>query len=261
MSNLDTWDHTGKIEPSELRPVGDQLLVEMLETRKTKAGLLLVGKSESAECAFGRVVSAGPGTVASEDGTPIPCCVKPGDGVLLMDYAGERIYLGKGKYRFVRDHGIWARLEFDEHGAVAKCWPVQDKVLLKFAKEEKSLGGRIHLPSNPQTRFARADVVSVGPGIQNLKTAVRMPMSVEAGQRVVASRYAGAIIKIDGVEHRIMQNIDLEAIFEGDLDVIASGGMAEAQDAGRVRDEIEGMKMVQEGEAKLASHKGGWDGR
>lgn len=259
--SLDSWDHTGKIKPGDFRPVGDMLLVEMLETKRTKAGLLLVGKAESAECAFARVVATGPGSVASEDGTPIPCCAKAGDGVLLMDYAGERIQLADGKYRFVRDHGIWARLEYDKHGAATACHPVQDKVILRFDKEEKSLGGRIHLPSNPQTRFARAVVVSVGPGMQNGKTGAKMPMSVEAGQRVIASRYAGAIIKVNGEPLRIMQNMDLEAVFDGDLDVVASGGAREAQDAGRVRDEADGLKMVAEGEAKLASHKGGWDGR
>lgn len=260
MSAMDGWDHAGKIAPDSLKAQGDFLLLEMGEARKTKSGLLLVGKQQSGEIAYGKVISAGRGVFADE-GPLVPNSVATDDHALIMDYAGERVYLADGKYRFVRDHGIWARLEVDADNLVTACHPVQDKVLLRFEKQEKSLGGRIHLPSNPQTRFARGTVVAVGPGLINRKTGARMPMSVKPGDRVIASRYAGAVLKINGEEFRIMQDMDLEAVFEGDLDVMASGGAPEAQDAGRVRDEADGLKMVAEGEKKLASHKGGWDGR
>lgn len=264
MSNHDAWDHSGKIEATALRAQGDHVLLEMADgAKKSAAGLILVGSQQSGEIAYGKVISSGGGIFAAE-GPKIQTCVREGDVALIMDYAGERVYLADGKFRFVRDHGIWAKLDLDSEGRIVGCHPLQDKVLLKFAKEEKSLGGRIHLPSNPQTRFARATVVEVGPGLLNLKTGVRMPMSVKGGESVVASRYAGAVLKIKGEEFRIMQNMDLEAIFEGDVDVLASGGMSEAQDAGRARDEADGLKMANEGEAKLASdgaRQGGYNGR
>lgn len=258
MSGMDHRDYSGKLDAVKLRPIGDFILVEVLESSsRRKSGLMMVGKSESAECSFGRVISTGKGQITDEDGAVIPASVKPDDTVLFMDYAGERIYMAEGKFRFLRDHGIWAVVDLDAYGAVKAVRPLQDKVVVRMARDEKSLSGKLHLPSNPQTRFCRAEVVSVGPGMQNTKTAARVPMSVVPGDCVVSSRYAGATLKILGIEHRILQDMDLEAVFEGEMDVIASGGFSEPQDAGRVRDAEIGAKMVDEGIAKLGERKGG----
>ena len=56
-------------------------------------------------------------------------------------------------------------------------------------------------------------IVATGPGKRD-DDGKRIPPSVKAGDRVLFSKYAGAEIKIDGVEHLFMREDDLLGVLE-----------------------------------------------
>ncbi|HPA13839.1 MAG TPA: co-chaperone GroES [Desulfobacterales bacterium] len=93
-----------------------------------------------------------------------------------------------------------------------KIRPMNDRVLvLRVEKEEKSSGGII-IPDTAKEKPQEGKVVSVGPG-KMADNGKRIPMEVKKGDRVLFSKYAGSDIKIDGVEHVVMREDDILAIF------------------------------------------------
>lgn len=89
---------------------------------------------------------------------------------------------------------------------------MNDRVLvLRVEKEEKSSGGII-IPDTAKEKPQEGKVVSVGPG-KMADNGKRIPMEVKKGDRVLFSKYAGSDIKIDGVEHVVMREDDILAIF------------------------------------------------
>jgi len=94
-----------------------------------------------------------------------------------------------------------------------KVRPLNDRVLvLRLDKEEKSAGGII-IPDTAQEKPQEGKVVAVGPGKLN-DEGKRMPLDVKENDRVLFSKYGGADIKIDGVEHLILREDDILGVLE-----------------------------------------------
>ena len=70
--------------------------------------------------------------------------------------------------------------------------PLSDRVLVKIEQAETKTG----------------TVCAVGPGTEKEK------ITVSPGQKVMYDKYAGAQVKIDGVEHLILKMADIVAIIE-----------------------------------------------
>ena len=72
-----------------LKPLGDRVVVKMLESEETtKSGIILAGKTDE-KSQIAEVVCVGPGL--EEDGKKIEMQVKQGDKVVLNQYAGTNI--------------------------------------------------------------------------------------------------------------------------------------------------------------------------
>ena len=95
---------------SKIKPLGDKILVEVLEAEeKTKGGIILpdTAKEEKSE---GKVVSVGPGKVL-ESGKIQPLEVKAGDKVIFGKYAGDEILIDGKKHKIIKENEVLAVYE------------------------------------------------------------------------------------------------------------------------------------------------------
>jgi len=90
--------------------------------------------------------------------------------------------------------------------------PLLDKVVLKPDEAEETTASGIVLSSAAQQKPQYANVVAVGPG--GVVDGSEVVMTVKVGDKVIASKYAGTDVKIDGVEYTIVRQSDILAIVE-----------------------------------------------
>ncbi|MDR0550627.1 MAG: co-chaperone GroES [Spirochaetaceae bacterium] len=86
--------------------------------------------------------------------------------------------------------------------------PLSDRVLVKVEKAETKSAGGIIIPDTAQEKTQTGVVCATGPGTEKEK------VTVSAGQKVMFDKYAGAQLKIDGVEHLILKMADIVAVIE-----------------------------------------------
>ena len=94
-----------------------------------------------------------------------------------------------------------------------KLKPLDDNVVIKPAEAEEVTAGGIVLPDSAKEKPLKGEVVAVGPG-RTLKSGARVEPSVKKGDVVLFGRYSGTDVKIDGIEHKIMHEAEILAVFE-----------------------------------------------
>lgn len=103
----------------KIKALGDNVVLEILEQEKTKAGIILPDKQRTnqRDAIIGKVIDAGPGRI-SEYGARMEAGVKEGDYVLLARGAGVEIELaaeGRGakarKLRIIRGIELLGTIE------------------------------------------------------------------------------------------------------------------------------------------------------
>ena len=92
-----------------------------------------------------------------------------------------------------------------------KIKPLFDRVLLKRIEEKEVARGWIIIPDTAKEKPQEAEVVALGDGRLD-DNGKRIPMTVEAGNRVLIGKYTGQDIKIDDVEHTIVREDEILAI-------------------------------------------------
>ena len=90
--------------------------------------------------------------------------------------------------------------------------PLADRVIIKQLKAEEKTKSGIILSSAAQEKPQFASVVAVGPGGVVDGNEVKMYLNV--GDKVIASKYAGTQVKIDGEEFTIVRQSDILATVE-----------------------------------------------
>ena len=90
--------------------------------------------------------------------------------------------------------------------------PLLDRVLLKAEEAEETTKSGIVLASKSQEKPQIAIVVAVGPGGEVDGNEVKMYL--KEGDKVIASKYSGTEIKVDGEEYTIVRQSDILAIVE-----------------------------------------------
>ena len=94
----------------KVKPLGDKILVEILEAEeKTKGGIILpdTAKEEKSE---GKVVAVGNGKVL-ESGKVQPLEVKKGDKVIFGKYSGDEILIDGKKHKILKESEVLAVYE------------------------------------------------------------------------------------------------------------------------------------------------------
>ena len=93
-----------------------------------------------------------------------------------------------------------------------KLVPLSDRVVLKQLEAEETTKSGIVLPGQAQEKPQQAEVIAVGPG--GVVDGKEVKMEVEAGNKVIYSKYAGTEVKLDGEEYIIVKQNDILAIVE-----------------------------------------------
>ena len=90
--------------------------------------------------------------------------------------------------------------------------PLGDRVVIKNCEAEETTKSGIILTSAAKEKPQMAMVLAVGPG--GNVDGKEITMHVEAGQKVIYSKYAGTEVKVDGEELIIVRQSDILAIVE-----------------------------------------------
>lgn len=90
--------------------------------------------------------------------------------------------------------------------------PLADRVVTKAVEAEETTKSGIILTSTAKEKPEIFEVVAVGPG--GMVDGVDVKMYVKVGDRVIAAKYAGNEVKIDGTEYSILRQSDILAIVE-----------------------------------------------
>ena len=93
-----------------------------------------------------------------------------------------------------------------------KLKPLADRVVLKQVEAEEKTKGGIILTSAAQEKPEIYEVVVVGPG--GVVDGNEVKMEVAAGQKVIAGKFAGTKVKVDGEEYVIVRQGDILAVVE-----------------------------------------------
>jgi chaperonin GroES len=90
--------------------------------------------------------------------------------------------------------------------------PLSDRVILKPVEAEETTKGGIILAAAAQEKPEVAEVVAVGPG--GVVDGNEVVMTVKVGQKVIAGKYSGTNVKVDGEEFTIVRQSDILAVVE-----------------------------------------------
>ena len=90
--------------------------------------------------------------------------------------------------------------------------PLSNRVVIKFAEAEEKTQSGIILTARAQEKPQSAEVIAIGPG--KVENGALVPMTVKVGDKIIASKYAGTTVKLEGVEYTILSEDDIFAIVE-----------------------------------------------
>lgn len=103
--------------------------------------------------------------------------------------------------------------------------PLHDRVILKRIEEGEQVRGGIIIPDTAKEKPQEGEVIAVGEG-KRTEDGKRIPLDVQAGDRVLFGKYSGSEIKVDGEEYLIMREDEI-------LGVIARAGAASGKKGGK----------------------------
>ena len=93
-----------------------------------------------------------------------------------------------------------------------KIKPLADRVVIKMTESDETTKIGIIIPGNDKEKTQIAEIVEVGPG--GMVDGNEVKMTLKVGQKVLASKYAGTEVKLDGVEYTILRQSDILAVVE-----------------------------------------------
>ena len=93
-----------------------------------------------------------------------------------------------------------------------KIRPLFDRVVIKSCEVEETTKSGLILAGNAKEKPQMAEVIAVGPG--GVVDGKDVTMSVNVGDKVIYSKYAGNEVKLDGEEYIIVRQSDILAVVE-----------------------------------------------
>ncbi len=93
-----------------------------------------------------------------------------------------------------------------------KIRPLFDRVVIKSCEVEETTKSGLILTGNAKEKPQMAEVIAVGPG--GVVDGKDITMSVNVGDKVIYSKYAGNEVKLDGEEYIIVRQSDILAVVE-----------------------------------------------
>jgi len=95
---------------TQLKPLGDRVLVEPVEEKETKKGGIIIPDSAKEKPTEGIIRALGTGKT-DDNGKKVPFEVKTGDVVLVSKYGGTEIKLDGQEYKILNSDDILAVLD------------------------------------------------------------------------------------------------------------------------------------------------------
>ncbi len=89
--------------------------------------------------------------------------------------------------------------------------PLHDRVVVRRIEADQKTAGGIIIPDSAQEKPSEGEIVSVGEGARD-DAGARVPMDVNAGDRVLFGKWSGTEVKIDGEDLLIMKESDIMGI-------------------------------------------------
>lgn len=93
-----------------------------------------------------------------------------------------------------------------------KFRPLQDRIVIKPLTAETKTSSGIIIPDSAQEKPVEGEVIAVGNG-RTLNDGKLSKPELKAGDRVLYSKYTGSEIKLDGVDHLILRESDILAVY------------------------------------------------
>ena len=93
-----------------------------------------------------------------------------------------------------------------------KIRPLFDRVVIKSCEVEETTKSGLILTRNAKEKPQMAEVIACGPG--GVVDGKDVTMSVNVGDKVIYSKYAGNEVKLDGEEYIIVRQSDILAVVE-----------------------------------------------
>jgi chaperonin GroES len=92
-----------------LQPLGDRLIVEVLEEEETTVSGIVLPDTAKEKPQRGRVLSVGPGS-RNDKGEIVPMDVAEGDEVVFSKYGGTEIKVGTDEVLILRESDVLAKV-------------------------------------------------------------------------------------------------------------------------------------------------------
>lgn len=204
------------VDLEKLQPTQDHILVKLLDREKTSGGILLPGNAAT-PCRVGKVLARGKEIPNNKTGKGFPIQCEPGDYVLFMDYAGEKLRVAWKDYRLIREHGLWAKVQLGVTDLIdfESIQPWAERIVVKKDDETMTRSGTLYLPQGDKAAaYAIGTVKWTGWGVWHLESGNLLPCQTKVGDKVLFRRYSGAEIMVRGKEYRITQEEDVMAVYE-----------------------------------------------
>jgi chaperonin GroES len=96
----------------DLQPLGDRLIVEVLDEEETTVSGIVLPDTAKEKPQRGKVLAVGPGP-RDEDGEYIKMDVEVGDEVIFSKYGGTEVKLGTEEILILRESDILAKVVGD----------------------------------------------------------------------------------------------------------------------------------------------------
>jgi len=99
-----------------LQPLGDRLIVEVLDEESTTASGIVLPDTAQEKPQRGTVLAVGPGP-RDEDGEYISMDIEEGDEIIFSKYGGTEIKIGADDVLILRESDVLAKVVGDRAGA------------------------------------------------------------------------------------------------------------------------------------------------
>ena len=93
-----------------------------------------------------------------------------------------------------------------------KIKPLGEMVVVKMTEAEETTKSGIVLPGSAKEKPQMAEVIAIGPG--GIVEGKEVKMEVKVGDKVIARKYAGTEIKLEGQEYIVLRQADILGIVE-----------------------------------------------
>jgi chaperonin GroES len=96
----------------DLQPLGDRLIVEVLDEEETTASGIVLPDTAKEKPQRGKVLAVGPGP-RDEDGEYIKMDVETGDEIIFSKYGGTEVRIGADDVLILRESDVLAKVVGD----------------------------------------------------------------------------------------------------------------------------------------------------